>query len=310
MKSKGLLKIVLLAGILLLDEYSFAQQKWPGVVLYNFDFNGVTKNFILDPIVRISNKEFSYPVPIPPETWDKVNSHELLAGYFYRFCNEEYTKGRKLELFMDGLKCGSAAITGIDSENSCSPVVAEVKEKFFDSSNHHFEGHGLVIASTSKTKPIRTFIVDSVLEKKLYDYGKDEFIRRGVRKVVADRMEIKDVRADDLDGDGKPEYLISYFIIGEDTTYGEIDANMQYSLFLILDSTATGYKQVYSHYPDPAIPQNTHLYKFIDVLDLDGDGVCEVMIQNIISMIRWDYIVLKKKGDIWEEIYEGGGGGC
>jgi hypothetical protein len=70
-----------------------------------------------------------------------------------------------------------------------------------------------------------------------------------------------------------------------------------------------GFKQLFSHYPDPGIPNETHAYRFFDVIDLDGDGICEVVIQRN-NYSSWDYILLKKKGDVWEEVYEGAGGGC
>jgi hypothetical protein len=310
MKYRIPLYIILTAGIIISGGSAFAQKKWPGVVLYNIDLNGVSKRLIIDPVVRISKDEFSYPAPIPPDTWDKADANKLLRNYFDRYCKEEYPRGRKLELFIDGNKCGSAKITEVDSLNSCSPVVSEVEVSYTDSSARSFKGHGLVIASLPSARAVKNFPVDSIFEKTLYDYGKAEFLHRGVKKDIAENMEIKDIRAVDLDGDGKPEYLVNFFIVGEDAKHGEIESNMQYSFSAILKPSADGFKQVFFHYPEANIPEETHIYKFIDVLDLDGDGICEVIIQQVISMTAWDYIVLKKKGDVWVQVYEGAGGGC
>jgi hypothetical protein len=310
MKFKISFHIIITAGIVITGGRAFAQKRWPGVVLYNIDENGISKNLIIDPVVRISNGVFSYPVPIPPETWGKPDARKILDGYFDRFCKEEYPKGRKLELFVDGNKCGSAKITGLDTLNSCSPVVSEVGVSYINSAAHHFMGHGLVIATLPSGRAVPKFSVDTLLEKTFYEYGKAEFLRRGVKKEIVEKMEVKDIRSADLDGDGKPEYLVNCFIIGEDVKHGEIESNMQYSLSLILEPTTTGFKQLFSHYPDPGIPEETHTYKFIDVIDLDGDGTCEVVIQQVISLSSWDYILLKKKDKVWEQVYEGAGGGC
>jgi hypothetical protein len=310
MKIKSVLKLLLSLGILLIGERSFSQKKWPGVVLYNFDLNGVTKNMIIDPAVRISKGEFSYPLPIPPDSWDKADANKILSGYFDRFNREEYPKGKKLELYIDGNKCGTVKVTELDTLSSCSPVVSEVEVSYLDSAAHHFQGHGLVIPSLPPGKAIRKFTVDTNLEKSLTSYGEKEFLSRGVKKEIAERVEIKNLRSIDIDGDGQPEYLVSYYIMGEDVTHGEIESNIQYSLSLILKPGPAGLKKIFEHYPEPDIPEQTHIYKFVDVIDLDGDGNCEVLIQQITSMTAWDYILLKRKGDVWVQVYEGAGGGC
>ncbi|MFI5264395.1 MAG: hypothetical protein ACHQM6_07765, partial [Candidatus Kapaibacterium sp.] len=244
------------------------------------------------------------------DSWEKADANKILGGYFDKFCKEEYPTGRKLELYIDGNKCGLVKITELDTSNSCSPVVSEVAATVSDTIAHPFLGHGLVIASLPSKKIIEKFPVDSVLEKSISDYGKAEFFKHGVPKEVAGNMEIKLLRAIDIDGDGKPEYLVNYFILGPEVKHGELESNMQYSLTLILKETSDGYKQLFAHYPDPGLGEETHLYKFIDVIDLDGDGICEIIVQQITSMNAWDYILLKKKGDVWEQVYEGAGGGC
>jgi hypothetical protein len=303
-------QLIFLAVLLLAAESAYAQKKWPGVVLYSIEQNGITGNLIVDPVVRISNGEFSYPIPTPAEAFDDPNAEKILGGYFKRFCKEEYRRGRKLELYVNGNKCGTAKITMPDTLHSCSPVVSEVRVSYIDSASLHFAGHGLVISGLSPKRPIPKFTVDTTVEKALYEYARNEFILRGVNKDLAEKAEVTDIRATDLNGDGKPEYLVTYLIIGEVVKRGDYEPNMQYSLTLILEPAAGGgFKQLYAHYPDPGIPDETHTYRFTDVLDLDGDGTCEVILQKR-NYSSWDYLLLKKKGDVWEEIYEGAGGGC
>lgn len=303
-------QLVFLVLILLLTESTYAQKKWPGVVLYSIEQNGITGHLIIDPVVRISKGKFSYPVPTPAEAFDDPNAEKVLGGYFKRFCKEEYLRGRKIDLYVDGNKCGTAKITMLDTLHSCSPVVSEVRVSYLDSASLHFTGHGLVVSGLIPKKPIPKFTVDTTMEKSLYEYARNEFIQRGVKKELAQNAEVTDIRATDLDGDGKPEYLVTYLIIGEVVKRGDYEPSMQYTLTLILEpSPGGGFKQLYSHFPDPGIPDETHTYRFTDVLDLDGNGICEVVIQKR-NYSSWDYILLKKKGDVWEEIYEGAGGGC
>jgi len=310
MKLRSQLQFVIAIAFIAISVPVLAQKKWPGLVLYNIELNGISKNLIVDPVVRISKGKFSYPTPIPSETWEKADANKALAVYFDKFCREEYPKGRKLDLYIDGNKCGSVTITQLDTLQSCSPVVSEVIASITDTVSHPFLGHGLVIASLPSKKVIQKFPVDSVLEQSILEYGKGEFLKHDVEKKIVGNSEIKLLRAIDIDGDGKPEYLVNYFILGPEVKHGELESNMQYSLTLILKKTPDGYKQLFSHYPEPGLGEETHLYKFIDVIDLDGDGICEVIVQQITSMTAWDYILLKKKGDVWEQVYEGAGGGC
>ncbi len=309
MKKFKLPYFILSLGLFFAYSSAFSQKKWSGVVLYNLDYNGLTKNMIVDPVVRISKGKFSYPTPIPADSWDKADANKILGGYFNRFCKEEYPKGRKLDIFLDGRKAGSAKITELDTLHSCSPVVSEVAVSYIDSTTARFREYGLAISALPPQRPITKFSVDSSLEKSITEYVKQEFIRQGVKKEYAEILEAKDIRATDLDGDGKPEYLVTYMIIGETVKRGDYEPNMQYTLTLILQPTANGFKQIFFHYPEPGIPDETHYYRFIDILDLDGDGIGEVIIQKR-NYSSWDYIVLKKKGDKWEEAYEGAGGGC
>ncbi|MEP7235826.1 MAG: hypothetical protein ABI778_11085 [Ignavibacteriota bacterium] len=304
------LRITLLVVLFTSNTTLFAQDKWPGVILYNLEFNGISKELIIDPAVRVSKGEFSYPLPIPPDSWDREDSKKILQSYFDKFNKAEYPKGRKIQIYIDGTKAGTAQIKGLDTVNSCSPVVSEIRAVFDDSLNHPFRGHGLAISGLPPRKPILSFPIDSTLERSLAEYGKAEFIRRGVSTTIAAQMEIKNLRAIDIDNDGTPEYLADFFIIGEDVKRGDLETNIQYSLSVILKRSNLELKPVFIHYPDPGIGEDTHLYKFIDVIDLDGDGNCEILVQQIISMSSWNYILLKKKGNTWESFYEGAGSGC
>jgi len=309
MKTNILKFCILSLTVFLAISNASAQKKWPGVVLYNLDFNGLSKRMIIDPVVRISKKEFSYPTPIPPDSWDKPDANQILGQYFDKFCHEEYSKGRKLDVYIDGRKCGSAKVTELDTLHSCSPVVSEVQDSYFDTLTAKFQDHGLVISALPPQPPIQKFSLDTGLERSITLYAKQEFIKKGVPKEWAEKLEVKDIRITDLDGDGKPEYLASFMIVGAVVRRGDYEPNIQYTLTLILQPTPTGLKQVFNHYPDPGIPDESHYYRFIDILDLDGDGICEVVIQKR-NYSSWDYIVLKKNGDKWEEAYEGAGGGC
>ena len=288
--------------LIFLSGSAFAQ-KWPGIVLYNLEVNSISKHLIIDPAVRIDKGKYSYPVPTPPEAFEGTNSHEVLEGLFNRFDKEEYPQGRNLEVYVGGNRCGTATVTVLDTLNSCSPVVSEVEV----SDSSCFYGQGLAIVTATPLKKFLQFAIDSAREASILQYGKNEFLRRGIKKEIADKIYIFELRGSDLDGDGKPEYLVTYTIIGEEVHNGEYD--MQYSLTTILQPDSAGYTPVFTHYPDPGIPPETHYYHMVDALDFDGEGICKVLYQKR-NLSSWDYVLVKKVDGVWTEVYEGAGGGC
>ncbi|MEI8134637.1 MAG: hypothetical protein WCH46_06105 [bacterium] len=299
----------LLALGILQPQQTLAQKKWPGVVLFSIERNSISREFIIDPVVRIDEKGPSYPVPTPPEAFDGPDAEKVIKGYFDRFCKEEYKKGRVLDLYVGGNKTGVVKVGNIDTLNSCSSVISEVKLAYDDSMKFLMKLHGLVISHAQPLRPIPEFKIDSVLEIGVLKYGKDEFTNRGVPKNIVDRAYIFEIRATDLDGDGKPEYLVTYYIMGDEVKRGEFEGEIQYSLTVILRPDGNGFKSLFTHYPDPGISLETHYYKIVDVLDIAGDGNCDVVIQRR-NVSSWDYILLQYNGKIYEEVYEGSGGGC
>src|SRR5579872_2174548 len=102
--------LTILAATCLLFSSAWAQKKLPGIVLYSIEKNSISGNYIIDPVVRIDKGEYGYPVPTPPEAFEGEDSHKVLEEYFDRFDKEEYHKGRKLEVFVDGNRSGTATV--------------------------------------------------------------------------------------------------------------------------------------------------------------------------------------------------------
>jgi hypothetical protein len=110
--------------------------------------------------------------------------------------------------------------------------------------------------------------------------------------------------AADLDGDGKAE-LIGTFASG---------AKVQHTVFIIAEPQGNGFKPglllfnaALDEYGD-----NTVRRDFLDVLDLDNDGIAEVVVW-VNDYRRPDdlyFVIYKKQGGRWRSIYSGGGMRC
>ena len=49
--------------------------------------------------------------------------------------------------------------------------------------------------------------------------------------------------------------------------------------------------------------------RFVDQVDIDGDGVAEVIAGGSYYESN-DYIIYKRQAGSWRPVYQGGGGGC
>jgi hypothetical protein len=106
---------------------------------------------------------------------------------------------------------------------------------------------------------------------------------------------VTNLTAVDLDHDGRPE-LIGSFRIERD--------GKAYLLFLIV-ATHGNYKIELQRYREGLEDGED----FVDELDVDGDGVGEV-ITKVSGYESWEYAIYKRKVGRWQAVYKGGGGGC
>ena len=120
--------------------------------------------------------------------------------------------------------------------------------------------------------------------------------RRGVPTSLINGMKITNLTAVDLDRDGNPE-LVGSFRVEQDRT--------AYLLFLIVDKHEGNYRIALQRY-DEGLEDGED---FVDELDLDGDGIGEVITQVSGSEV-WTYSIYKRKAGRWQVVYKGGGGGC
>ena len=113
-------------------------------------------------------------------------------------------------------------------------------------------------------------------------------------------METNNLTAADLGGDGRAELIGSFIITGE---FGVEDALLLIAEPGIDDLAVT---LDWYHHGQEA---DSHYRRLVDVLDLDGDGTSEVIVQGIYYESH-DYFIYKKQRGAWHAVYQGGGGGC
>jgi hypothetical protein len=145
--------------------------------------------------------------------------------------------------------------------------------------------------------------------KALVALAETVYRQHGVRISQSKKIDLMHIIAGDLNGDGQSDLIADILVKGS-----EGGQEVSHMLFLILEPVAGSYRTAYSSYDEG--PGNSYeRIRVIDYLDLDGDGVAEV-----IADVRFKkendkgrkdgYRIYKKKGRIWQKVYQGGGGVC
>jgi hypothetical protein len=126
--------------------------------------------------------------------------------------------------------------------------------------------------------------------------AKRAYRRRGVRAPLLTGIKITNLTSVDLDHDGNAELIGSF----------RIERDQKASLlFLIVGTNGDNYRIALQLY-DEGLESGED---FVDALDLDGDGIGEVITQVSGSEV-WEYAIYKRKADRWQVVYKRGGGGC
>jgi hypothetical protein len=110
-------------------------------------------------------------------------------------------------------------------------------------------------------------------------------------------IKVTNLTATDLDGDGKYEFIGSFTSAAKN--------KFERDLFLIAKSQGTAMRADLAKFQAYQPPPETFLHSidFIDHLDLDGNGVGEVFaVQGAFD--GYAYLIFKKVGGRWREVYD------
>jgi hypothetical protein len=254
----------------------------------------------IDPIVIIDRGRFVKP----PEGVDQNR-----AGKFRdtpasaRFAAKYYRTGHQYQLLFGGGKVGTVAVSKRDTYGAYNPdgcVSLSARVRLQTSAKIGGWVKALATDSDSLRFPesSRRAVTPAERETAL-ELARRAYRQKGVAAPVIEKMKVNNLTGADLYHDGKAELIGSFNI-------DDRDARHIYVLFLIIEQDPSGqFKVALQHYDQV----NEIEEDLVDYLDLDGDGIAEVITQIEVAE-GWEYAIYKKKDNKWQQIYKGGGGGC
>ncbi|MDX6443436.1 MAG: hypothetical protein QOH71_510 [Blastocatellia bacterium] len=262
----------------LVTSLTAAQTRKPTMV---FAVSAESGDGSMDAVVMINGKQLR--VPFTDE--QKSRQKKIAAEYF--------ATGRTYRLIFGGGEAGSVKVK--KWSEGCNSVHAEVGL----ATSATLGGQVRALATSSDllgkrasarrapTEAERSAVM--TLVKNIYRQN-----RTPANLIAA--IKVTNLTATDLDGDGK------YELVGSFTSAAK--NKFERDLFLIAKSQGTVMRADLAKFQAYQPPPETYLYSidFIEQLDLDGNGVGEVFaIQGAFD--GYSYVIFKKVGGRWREVY-------
>ena len=236
---------------------------------------------------------YQSPAALSDQEPSKVSSYKTFVNRYFR-------PGLMYRAYFGGTQIGT--ITTIESaEFDCNSLAATVKTSL--SRSVRYPNMGLVATSESFRQHQNQRRATTPAEiAQLSKLAAQWFGRIGLDQRLLRKIKIEDSVATVIDS--RPVLIGSISLLAPAA---------RHHLFLIAEPSAEGiYKMVLPAYhmmQDLVDGTDSEYEQFVDQLDLDGDGVDE-----IVSMVSFyesrEYHIYKRESDGWANVYKGGGGGC
>lgn len=242
----------------------------------------------IEPVVIYRRGAFLKP-PIDDEAASKA------------FVKEYFRTGRQYRLLFGGGDAGTATVLKYN-EPGCVSLNAEASVQTGARLGGQVQALAVSNASVGRQASSRRAPTDAERASALA-LARAAYSKNGVGASLVGKMEVSNLTATDLDGDGGFELVGSFKI--ENNAGQTADT---YALFMIFEPDAAGLKPALTwfHRGGEADAEERHL---VDFVDLDGDGVAEVVAEGFYYESN-DYVIYKRRQGRWLSVYQGGGGGC
>ena len=241
----------------------------------------------IEPIVIIRGRKYTAPPVDGPEALTK------------KFTGTFFHPGRRYRVLFGGGDAGTLSVVK-EVEPGCVGLTAEVQLQTSARIGGQVEALAVSSDEIGKGESFRRPPTEDeraavlAVARRLYS-------QRRISAALIKKMSTINLTAIDLEHDGKVELVGSFQIRGANY--------VSYDLFVIFEPAEAGnYKPALSWY-NKGGEENYESRSLVDVIDLDGDHIVEVIAGSSYYESN-DYVIYKRQAGNWRPIYSGGGGGC
>ncbi len=243
-----------------------------------FAVNKSADGATLDPIVILNNGQYIDPLPD-----DETFVNEVGAKYL--------SSGQKHRVIFGGAEAGTVTVGNRHEFGLTTGASIESSIKLSEDV--------MALATTSGTLGAKQSSRRAPTPQEraaMLKLMREGYKQKGVAAARVAKVQVINITAIDLDADGKAELIGSFFI--KDQNYNT------WSLFLIAEARNDGYQPSLTWYKKSA-EGDVEVRRFIDMLDLEGDGVAEVFVTSSYYEST-DFSIYKKVNGAWRSVYQGG----
>ena len=262
-----------------------AQQNVPTVI---FAVGGQPDAYHMDALATFNGRQFTAPFS------------EELKDAQKKFGDKYFATGRKYRLIFGGGEAGSVTVT--KWTEGCNSIHSEITA----TSSARIGGQVRALATNNNSLGQRALSRRPPTDAEraaVMALVKSIYSQRRTPASLMNSLKVTNLTATDLDGDGKLEMIGSFMLTAKN--------KYERDLFLIAKSQGTVMRTDFAKFQAYQPPPEGFLSSidFIDQLDVDRNGVGEVFaIQG--GFDGYGYLIFKKVGGRWREVYQGMGDVC
>ncbi|HEX8147826.1 MAG TPA: hypothetical protein VF591_11655 [Pyrinomonadaceae bacterium] len=290
MKTSTRLPVFILSLMACAQAAPLARQKPAGAAQGGTILFAVSKyegGVTAEPVVIYRGGEY-----VVPPVDDEAGTKSFTRAYF--------PAGRKYRIISGGGEAGTLTVNKA-LEQGCVGLVAEAAAD----TQARLGGRVKALATDSQTlgrgAASRRAPADAERARAV-ELARAAYAKNGVGAALAAKLEVVNLTATDLDRDGRSELVGSFLAKREGA------APESYTLFLIMEPAEGGFKTAWEWF-HKGYEEGYEDRHFVDQVDLDGDGVGEVIAEGTYYESN-DYVIYKRQQGRWRPVYKGGGGGC
>jgi hypothetical protein len=212
-----------------------------------------------------------------------------------------YKPGERLTVFAAGGKAGEVTVRKI-APFQCDSTAALVSPD----QGFHLQKDAMVLASNAQSiRPHTNYQHRPDAEERKYavQLAMNEFRKHGVPAAMTADVKIDQLVATKID-DSNNEFLVGSLSLRTKTAL-----HMVFLIGKVGISSATAELIQYNKSTDLTEGTDGEDYLFVDQLDLDGDGVDEIVVE-LRGYEDEEFDIYKRHNGSWSDVHDGGAGGC